>query len=509
MSSLATLRALHATIGNALEDIERIYSAKDLDYPSLDAPFYPSKQKSKQADAEKLATDPKVMQASSLIVAACGQLSASVHHPFLTAAVEGVQLGHISAALSVLEATHTVEILRDAGPQGLHINDLARKVEQIRLGANAASKSDVEHLDPVKLGHILRLLATQHILREVQPNVFTNNRLSSILDTGKSLELLTSEPAKKYDDTNGASAFIAMSSCELFRAITYLNEWLLPSSDLSKKKADTPFNLALKTDEQYYSWLERPENAFRLMQVSRAMAAASVMEGTNSIANLTVLSWESLPQGSVVVDVGGGVGSVSIQLATPYPNLRLIVQDRAQTIELAPKIWGDTHKDLFDSGRVSFQAQDFFEPQPPSLEVPGVGQVQHPAAYIITRIMHNWPDAQCKQILRNLRAAAGPETKLILHEIVLPLACQDTSSDTNENRGTGTTAPVDSPLLPNLGKAAICGYLVDLTMMAMMNSRERTLEEMRELALDAGWKIVSVDLCSLPIAWGYLVAIPV
>ena len=92
MSSLATLRALHATIGNALEDIERIYSAKDLDYPSLDAPFYPSKQKSKQADAEKLATDPKVMQASSLIVAACGQLSASVHHPFLTAAVEGVQL---------------------------------------------------------------------------------------------------------------------------------------------------------------------------------------------------------------------------------------------------------------------------------------------------------------------------------------------------------------------------------------------------------------------------------
>ena len=46
-------------------------------------------------------------------------------------------------------------------------------------------------------------------------------------------------------------------------------------------------------------------------------------------------------------------------------------------------------------------------------------------------------------------------------------------------------------------------------MMAMMNSRERTLEEMRELALDAGWKIVSVDLCSLPIAWGYLVAIPV
>ena len=36
--------------------------------------------------------------------------------------------------MSVLEASHTVEILRDAGPQGLHINELARKADQIRLG---------------------------------------------------------------------------------------------------------------------------------------------------------------------------------------------------------------------------------------------------------------------------------------------------------------------------------------------------------------------------------------
>ena len=86
-------------------------------------------------------------------------------------------------------------------------------------------------------------------------------------------------------------------------------------------------------------------------------------------------------------------------------------------------------------------------------------------ARLASRIRRRWLTMSFTfpRILRNLRAAAGPETKLILHEIVLPLACQDTSSDTSENRGTGTTAPVDSPLLPNLGKAAICGYLVDLT----------------------------------------------
>ncbi|KAI0326179.1 S-adenosyl-L-methionine-dependent methyltransferase [Cubamyces sp. BRFM 1775] len=517
MSSLATLRALHATIGNALQDIERIYTAKDLDYPSLDIPFYQSdvsatdtsEEKLKQADAEKLAADPKIMQASSLIVAACGQLVASVHHPFFTAAIEGVQLGEVTAALSVLEASHTVEILRDAGPQGLHINELARKVDQIRLGEEAASTNDIEHLDPVKFGHVLRLLASQHILREVQPNVFANNRLSSILDTGKSLESLMNEPTKKYDETNGASAFIAMSSSELFRSIAYFKDWLLPSAD-QPKKPDTPFNVALNTNEQYYTWLERPENSVRLMQVSRAMAAASKTEGSKSIADSSVFPWETLPQNSVVVDVGGGIGAVSVQLATPHPHLRLIVQDRAQTVEIAPKIWGDAHKELFDSGRVSFQVQDFFEPQPASLEVPGVGQVQHPSAYIVTRVMHNWPDAECKKILRNLRAAAGSDTKLILHEVVLPLACTDASSAASEIKGAaGMTAPTNSALLPNFGKAAICGYLVDIMMMTMMNSRERTLEEMREMVLDAGWKIVSVDLSSPPIAWGYLVAVPV
>ncbi len=37
---------------------------------------------------------------------------------------------------------------------------------------------------------ILRLLATNHIFTEVSPDVFANNRLSSVLDTGKSVEEL-------------------------------------------------------------------------------------------------------------------------------------------------------------------------------------------------------------------------------------------------------------------------------------------------------------------------------
>ena len=87
--TFATLRALHTVIGDALSEMERVYaehsgSAKGpLDYPSLDTPYYITAQHTQEEEeAEKLAISPDVLRAASHIVAACGQLAASVHRPF-------------------------------------------------------------------------------------------------------------------------------------------------------------------------------------------------------------------------------------------------------------------------------------------------------------------------------------------------------------------------------------------------------------------------------------------
>jgi len=48
--------------------------------------------------------------------------------------------------------------------------------------------------------------------------------------------------------------------------------------------------------------------------------------------------WKSLPEGSVVVDVGGGIGTVTKVLANAHPHLRFIIQDQPKVVEDGLKV---------------------------------------------------------------------------------------------------------------------------------------------------------------------------
>ena len=43
--------------------------------------------------------------------------------------------------------------------------------------------------------------------------------------------------------------------------------------------------------------------------------------------------WKSLPANSLVVDVGGGVGTACLALAKEFPNLKFVVQNRQSVVE--------------------------------------------------------------------------------------------------------------------------------------------------------------------------------
>ncbi|KAJ6461096.1 O-methyltransferase [Mycena sanguinolenta] len=607
--TFAVLRALHTLLGDALNDIEAVYASAQsqnpspthrktnsfsrvyaspppspssssggtsnfsppgIDFPSLDGSYDPS------SAAEQLTTHPTVVAAINRIVAATGQMAATVQVPFLTLCDASMGY-HLPSCLRVLEAAHVVEVLRD-GP--VHVKEIAA-----RTG-----------IEQAKLAHVLRLLATHHILREAAPDVFAANRISSLIDSGKPLRDLLANPERKYEsvgdsDASAVAAFLGLCTDELFKSSAYLTEAIFPgnarlypvsttpssipagsssgASGLSTSTSSTntpsattiagsdptraPFNYAFGCGGVgYFAWLEGEgwaeegkdggisktrsggaagktptnPNRFRLERFGKAMAGTGSWEAPGAV--LHGFDWASLPRGSVVVDVGGGIGSTSMLLASAYADvdadggggLRFVIQDRPVVVEMGEKAWRAKCPELLDSGTVRFQVHDFFTPQP----------VTDAAVFILRVVLHDWPDAFAQRILLRLREAAAPHTKLVLADFVLPLACVDDFGVGEDGTDRGVEKEKDgqglkdrprepqvegaekmlapAPLLANLGKASANAYWMDLTMQVTFNGQERTLREIVALALSAGWKVVRVTKAPGSL-FGHIVAVPV
>ena len=95
-------------------------------------------------------------------------------------------------------------------------------------------------------------------------------------------------------------------------------------------------------------------------------------------------------------------------------------------------------------------AHDFYTTQP-----------RHSAdVFILRAILHGWSDAYALKILKHLRAAAKPETRLVVLEQIVLYAC---AQPTPEGiKGTSAGPPVPAPLLANMGYASLSGYLMDM-----------------------------------------------
>jgi hypothetical protein len=154
----------------------------------------------------------------------------------------------------------------------------------------------------------------------------------------------------------------------------------------------------------------------------------------------------------LLVDVGGGNGTdleLFLQaLPQPYNEVaRLIFQD-------LPAVIDEAKKTKSFAANVEPMVHDFFTPQP----------VKGARAYFLNHVLHDWPDARVRQILKNLRPAIKPGfSKLLLGENVLP----------------GEKVP---PVVAAL----------DLEMLAVFGAKERTRQEWEEVLKSAGFRIVKI-----------------
>lgn len=453
MTSKSTLRILADIISEAVDTIEGVYTTAGQELPSLDDSFNP------KAPAETLRQDPVVSAATLNLVAAAGQIAAVMQDPVLSA-LNNAHAVSISLCASEL---NVVEILREGGEKGVHVKQIATP----------------SRADPLLLARILRLLATHHMFREVSPGVFANNRISSALDKGKPTKVLFEDRPGRLAGSSGAAALAEFLGDECFKSSSHLTDALL-----DPEGTQNLFTRAFNTEEPMFNWFQRPENAWRIARFGMAMHGTSAAEPPKLI--LTGFDWSTLPDGGVIVDVGGGLGSTSMEVVKEYPKLRVVNQDLGPTIENAKAHWEKHFPEYVKNQMVELQVHDFFTPQP----------VKNASVFLVRYVVHDWSDERTLVIFKHLREAAQPTTKLVIIENIIRVAGGAETEDEEVKKIPGATRPTaQPPLLPNWGKAAGGVYYYDITVHNLIGGGERTLEGFVHLLAEAGWKLVQVHAC--------------
>ena len=165
---------------------------------------------------------------------------------------------------------------------------------------------------------------------------------------------------------------------------------------------ETGFNLAFNTSRPFYRELQAtPERARRFGFAMRWFTSGGRFSVDHLVKGYDWASFDN--EGGVLVDVGGGHGAISFALAQATKNMRFVVQDlpvvAAQGAKSVPSGLQD---------RVSFQAHDFFTPQP----------VKGADIYFLRTILHNWSDVQASRILGQLLPALKDGSRIVVYEFL-------------------------------------------------------------------------------------------
>lgn len=148
------------------------------------------------------------------------------------------------------------------------------------------------------------------------------------------------------------------SADEAMKACAYLPETLTdPKTAFSEEPSQSAVQLALGTDKALWDYYDTPEGKERGQRFAIVMSGANKLQPPETIVTGTcscfminiaglkhayclrlAFEWSSVPQGGLIVDVGSGLGHVSLQVAKTRPDLHITLEDRARVITEAKDV---------------------------------------------------------------------------------------------------------------------------------------------------------------------------
>jgi len=180
------------------------------------------------------------------------------------------------------------------------------------------------------------------------------------------------------------------------------------------------------------------------------------MHGLGRLSSPAVVRAFNLSAFDSLVDLGGATGHLAIAACERYGRMRATVFDLPGVVEFAhPHIETSRARE-----RITTAAGDFFRDALPASSL-----------YALGRILHDWSDERCLELLRRVRSALAPGGAVLIAEKLL-----------DEDRCGPVSAAMQS-----------------LNMLVCTEGRERTESEFRALLESAGFTAVEARRTGAPL----------
>lgn len=301
-----------------------------------------------------------------------------------------------------MSADETRARLRDltdfAAPWAVGIAATLRLADHVEAGTTRVDElAERADADPDALRRLLRYLVARGVFAEPAPGEVANTELSRLL--------LREVGWRPWLDLDDAPGLWAESWAHLLQAV----------------RTGSPG----RDETWYYAELVASSRTASF----DALMAAQVRANAERLAE--IYDWGAVER---VVDVGGGTGTMLRTLLAAHPHLRGTLFDLAQVVEAVAA-----------DERLEVVAGDFFDEPLPQGDT-----------YVLSQIVHAWPDDRASTLLRRCREAAREDVRILLVEGVLPEQ-------------------------PSAAEASF-----DLFMLTLSGGRQRTLDDFRRLGERAG-----------------------
>ena len=237
-------------------------------------------------------------------------------------------------------------------------------------GRNVEELAELTGTLPPPLYRVMRALAGMGIFEETEKRFFINTVLSQCLTEDK-----------------------LQASAILFQSSWHNRVWddLLYSMQTGKPAFGKVFGTSI------FEWFEKnPKQADIFHKASSFKAAFS---------HGAIVDAYDFSGIHTITDVGGGTGALLVEILRANPHMSGTVAELAEVVGHAKESIRNNRLDH----RMSAVACNFFE------EIPRGSD-----AFLVSHILHDWPDDKCITILKNIRKVINPDGRIIIIDAIIP-----------------------------------------------------------------------------------------